>query len=192
MGRISAKAGKSKQSQKNTEIPIDKVSRKKPRGRPPKIQPSWVRGRADNYRYTFGLIWPHIWPGLSTAQTQRDVIQSLTRQEVGPYALELIQMADLILQVVRDPKFPKRQRQAQINFMADSIGGHGLVTPRRSRDICERERARIERVYQILRYEYYVECSCGYKGVSRNHACAQCEAQIPLNADSSFDNDLND
>jgi hypothetical protein len=191
MRRISAKAGKSKQSRKNAEIPIDTVSQTKPRGRPRKIQPSWVRGRADNYRYVFGLIWPHIWPALSKAQTQRDVIQSITRQEVGSYALQLIQMADLILRVVRDPKFPKRKREAQINFMADSIGGHGLVTPRRSRDICERERARIKCVHRILRYEYYIECSCGYKGVSRNHACAQCEAQIPLNADSLPDDDFN-
>ena len=90
------------------------------------------------------------------AQTQQDVIQSLSRKEVGSYALDLILIADLILQVARDPKFPKRQRQAQINFMADSIGGHGLVTPRSSRDICERERARIKRVHRVIRYEYYV------------------------------------
>jgi len=39
-----------------------------------------------------------------------------------------------------------------------------------SRDICERERARVKGVHRILHYEFYVECSCSYKGISRNHA----------------------
>lgn len=69
-----------------------------------KIQPSWVRGRADNYRYIFDLFWQHVWPDLSKAETQRDVIQSFAHPEVGSYALDLIRLADLILQVVRDPK----------------------------------------------------------------------------------------
>ncbi len=119
------------------------------------------------------------------------MIQSLGRPEVGPYALDLIRLADVILQVVRDPKFPKRSRQAQINFMADSVAGHGVVTPRSSRDICEKERARIKRVHRIISYEFYVECSCGYKGISRNHACPRCEAEIHLRSDLPFDFDLN-
>lgn len=191
MARTSAKIGKTKQASKTDEIALDKLSEKRPRGRPVKIQASWVRGRADNYRYIFGLIWKHICSPLCEAQTQRDVIQSLARPEVGPYALDLIRLADIILQVVRDSKFPKRRRQAQINFMADSIAGHGVVTPRSSRDICEKERARIKRVHRILCYEFYIECSCGYKGHSRNHACPRCEAAIHLESDSLFDFDSN-
>jgi hypothetical protein len=159
------------------------------RGRPAKIQPSWVRGRADNYRWIFDQIWKYVWPGLSKAETQKDVIQTFARPEVGSYALELITMADLILRVVRDPKFPKRKREAQINFLADSIGACGTVTPRSSRDICERERARIKHAHRILSYEFYVECSCGYKGHSRNHACPKCEATIDFKSDSLFDID---
>jgi len=82
---------------------------------------------------------------------------------------------------------PKRKREAQINFLADSIAACDRVTPRSSRDICERERAQIKRVHRIIRYEFYIECSCGYKGRSRNHACPQCEAAIPLTADSLDD-----
>ena len=119
MGRSSAKVGKDIQSQKNADFALDTISEKHPRGRPRKIQPDWVTGTAEKYRYVFGLIWPHIWPGLSTAQTQQEVIQAVSRPEVGSYALDLIRIADLILQVVRDPKFPQRQREAQINFMAD-------------------------------------------------------------------------
>lgn len=101
-----------------------------------------MRGRADNYRKTFDLFWQHVWPNLSKAQTQQDVIQSFSRPEVGSYALDLIRLADLILQVVRDPKFPKHKREAQINFLSDSIAAYGVVTPRSSRDICEKERTR--------------------------------------------------
>jgi len=178
MGRNSVKVGKNIRSQKNADFALDTTSEKQARGRPRKIEPDWVRGTADNYRYVFGLIWRHIWPGLSKAQTQQDVIQAISRPEVGSYALDLIQKADLILQIVRDPKFPKRNAEAQINFIADSIGGHGLVTPRTSRDICAKERERIKRIHRILCYEYYIECSCGYKGSSRNHGCPKCEAVI--------------
>jgi hypothetical protein len=181
MPKTSAKVDKHRRARKKDKIPIDTASEKRPRGRPIKIQASWVRGRADNYRDNiFDLIWDHVWPGLSKAETRQDVVQSFSGAEVGAYATDLVILADLILQVVRDPKFPKRKREAQINFMADSIAAHGVVTPRSSRDICDRERARIKRVRHILRYEYYVECSCGYKGQSRDHACPNCEAQIEL------------
>jgi hypothetical protein len=110
-------------------------------------------------------------------------VLSFSGEEVRAYATDLVMLADLILQVVQDPKFPKRKREAQINFLADSIAAHGMVTPRSSRDTCERERARTKRVQRILSYEYYVECSCGYKGHSRNHACPNCEAQIAFRID---------
>ncbi len=189
MAKTSAKIDKRRRARKKDNIPIDTVSEKRRRGRPVKIQRIWVRGRADNYRWILNRFWDYIWPALSKVQTQREVIQSFTRPEVGPYALDFIMMADLILQVVHDPKFPKRKRQAQINFMSDSIAAQGVVTARSSRDICDRERARIKRVHHILRYEYYVECSCGYEGQSRDHACPKCEAQIEFLADSMFDGD---
>jgi len=190
MPKTSAKADRQRRGRKKDKIPIDTASEKRPRGRPVKIQASWVRGRADNCRDNIlELIWDHVWPGLSKAKTRQDVVQSFSGAEVGSYALDLIRMADLILQVVCDPRFPKRKRQAQINFMADSIAAYGVLTPRSSRDVCERERARIKRVHHILRYEYYVECSCGYAGHSRDHACPNCEAQIEFLADSMFDSD---
>lgn len=36
--------------------------------------------------------------------------------------LEFVRMADIILQILREPDFPKRRREAQINFLADSLG----------------------------------------------------------------------
>jgi len=82
--------------------------------------------------------------------------------------------------------FPKR-RQPQINFLADSLAGLGLVTPRSSRDICEKERARLKRAHHIIRYEAYVECSCGFKGRSHNHACRKCGAKIDFRFASAFE-----
>ena len=86
-------------------------------------------------------------------------------------------MAELVLRVLRDTKFPK-MRAAQGNFLADSLAGLGWISPRRSRDICAEERAKEKRAHHIIRYEVYVECSCGYKGRSWSHACPKCGARI--------------
>lgn len=163
--------------------PLDRVLGKRRRGRPAKIKASWVRGTADNYRWILNQIWDRVSPRLLKAQTHADVVGSYEGADIGSYALEFVQLADLILQVLKEPKFPKQNRKAQINFLADSIAAHGTVTPRSSRDICERERARIKPLHHIVRYEFWIECSCGYKGRSLNHACPQCEAEIPLAAD---------
>src|SRR5258708_27454365 len=148
---------------------------------------SVITGRADNYRWILNQIWDRISPRLLKAQTREDVIGSYEGADIGGYALQFVQLADLILQVLKERKFPKQSRKAHINFLADSIGAHGLVTPRSSRDICERERARIERLHHIVRYEFWIKCSCGYQGRSLRHACPKCEAEIPLRADLSLD-----
>jgi len=187
MERTSAEVVKQKQARKTAKILLDNVSEKRRRGRTPKIPASWVRGRPDNYRWILAQIWDHVWPGLSKAGTRQDVVNSFSGTEVGGYSLEFVTLADLILRVVKDPKFPKHKQEAQINFLADSIAGYGMFTPRSSRDICERERARIKQVHCILYYEFYIECSCGYQGHSKNHACPMCEAEIRFKTDSPFD-----
>jgi hypothetical protein len=121
------------------------VLAKRGRGRPARVRPSEIRGRADNYRFIFSQVWERL----------------------------------------HDRKFPKR-RQAQINFVADSLAGLGRIAPRRSRDICADERAKAKRAHHIIRYEVYVECSCGYKGRSRNHACPKCRTRIDFGFGSIF------
>jgi hypothetical protein len=78
---------------------------------------------------------------------------------------EFVQIVSLILKVLRDPEFPKRDKKARINFLADSLAARGAVTPRTSRDICARERKRERKksTHRIIRREFYIECSCGYK-----------------------------
>jgi hypothetical protein len=121
-------------------------------------------------------MWNELAPPLLEAETEDDVIKAF--QIAVPGGTEFPPLAPLALKIVKDPRFPKRPK-ARINFLADSLAGLGLVTPRRSRDICANERAIVASTHHIVRYEFYVECSCGYKGRSENHACRKCGATIP-------------
>ena len=174
---VSAKMHKRKRGTKKPAIPLDKFSRKPGRGRPPRVRPTEIRGRADNYRFIFGQVWDRLSPRLLRATSDQEIIDSFL-EGASPYAQEFVPaLANLILRVLRDPKFPKR-REAQINFFADSLAALGYVAPRSSRDICQKERRKEKRAHHILCFEFYVECSCGFKGRSQNHACRKCGAEI--------------
>jgi hypothetical protein len=163
----------------------DAAPKKRGRGRPPKVRPSEIKGRADNYRGNLQNVWERFWPVLSEAQTKEDVVTAL--QNARPYDREFAPWASLILAVIKEWNFPKTQR-ARINFLADSLAGTGIVSPRRSRDICAAERAKEKRTHHIIRCEFYVECSCGYKGPSKDRACRKCGAGIsfPLGLTNLF------
>ena len=168
---------KDKRTTKKLTEPLDMLFEKRGRGRPPRMRPSEIHGRADNYRFIFGQIWDRLWPRLTGAQTEQDAVDAFL-ELASPYAQEFVPaLANLIIRVLSDRRFPKR-REAQIKFIADSLAGLGYVAPRSSRDICQRERARRKRAHHILRYEVYIECSCGFKGHSYNRACPKCGAQI--------------
>jgi len=155
---------------------------KRHRGRPSKIPASQVAGRAKSFRFILGQVWDGLWPLLSKANNESEVVQAF-EEGAKPYQRDFVPaFAGLILQVLREPTFPNR-RKSQINFLADSLAGVGVVSPRRSRDICAEERAKEERAHRIIRYEYYVECSCGYQGHSRDHACPDCGTKIQFRDD---------
>lgn len=167
--------------------PIDTFQTKRGRGRSARVRPSEVFGRASNYQFIFDQVWERLWPLLSQAQSEAEVLEAFQKGAI-PYDGQFLPwIGKLALQVLREPKFPKR-RSAQIDFFAESLAAVGVVTPRRSRDICAQERAK-ERLAQlahhIIRYEFYIECSCGYKGQSRDHACPDCAAKIVFEWDSS-------
>ncbi len=156
-------------------FPLDTISEKKRRGPKQRLRPSAVRGRADNWRTALATVWAKLWPALETANTEADVQAAL--EFVSPYHDDFLPQAALILTVLKDPKFPKTQK-GRINFLADSTAGLGVVSPRRSRDICAADRTAATKKGQIIRYEFYIECTCGYKGHSSGHACPDCEATI--------------
>jgi hypothetical protein len=124
------------------------------------------------------MVWNELEPPLLAAETEDDVVK--TFQITMPHWNEFPPLAALILRVVKDPQFPKRKR-ARVNFLANSLAGVGLVTPRSSRDICAKERKKrtaLKLAPSILRYEFYIECSCSYKGHSKDHGCPKCGAKI--------------
>jgi hypothetical protein len=171
---------KRRRADRKTENTLDRFSMKRSRGRPPKIQTSWVMGRAQNSRTQLAQVWPNLCDSLLKAKTEEQVISAFEDQ-AQPYSGDFVpRLAKDVLTLVCSPKFPKKSK-AQIGFLADSLAGRPSVTFRRSRDICARERAKQEAIspHKIIRKEFYIECECGYKGPARDNACRKCGAQIP-------------
>lgn len=170
---------KRKKSTQNREKPLDMGYGKRGRGRPSKIPASTVIGRADNYRYQLKQVWKRLETPLLGARTKEEV-EAAFESHGQPYSGNFMpwQVSD-ILALIHDKQFPK-DSDARVNFLADSLGGRPALTFRSSRDVCGRQRARqrTKSPYQILRHEYYVECSCGYKGPARDGACRKCGAEI--------------
>jgi len=126
-------------------------------------------------------VWPKLRDPLLAIEIGREeeVIRAFENY-AQRYAQEFVpRLASDILRVIYEQRFPKRPK-AQINFLADSLAGRPNVEPRRSRDICGEERAKegAKSPHKILRKEFYIVCSCSYKGPARNDACPKCGAQI--------------
>jgi len=155
---------------------LDSTFPKRGPGRPTDIDRQAIFGRADNYRGILKNVWERFSPHLLKAASLDDVVKAI--HEAMPYESEFTPLASLILNVIKARDFPKTQK-GQISFLADSVAALGLVSPRRSRDICAAERAKQKRAHHIVRAELYIECSCGYRGHSLDHACPECKTGIP-------------
>jgi hypothetical protein len=170
---------------------LDREQERARRGRPG-ARRSEIVGRAENYRQMFWTRrldrkrkeWvrdnPQEWAEqLLRGQSEQEVAKALN--SAPQYAQgQLRPLIPLILKVLKGPRFPKRP-QTRLDFLADSLAAYGQVSPRSSRDICEEARAkeRKKSPHHILRKEFYVECSCGYKGPARDSTCRKCGAEIP-------------
>ena len=174
--------GENRSTQK---IISDHPSRKPKRGRPAHIEPTVVVGSADVYRLWFQQYWLKLGPRFLAARSAEDVRRAID-ENAPDISVNLAPHLELILKILRDPRFPAVRSAAQIGFLADSLGGQGQVTPRRSREICVQERGRVRHV--IVRREYYIECSCGYKGPALDGACRECGTG-ELSADLMAEND---
>lgn len=161
---------KRKQTREKVAKPLDTLSRKRPRGRPG-VRASEVRGRADSYRWILNEVWGRLGPQLLQAESAEEVTRAF-EEGASPYGREFMPaLAGLVLKVIREPKFPVR-RVPQANFLADSLAGRGWISPRRSRDICEKERKK--EVHYIVRQDFYIQCTCGYKGPAMHGNCPKC------------------
>ncbi len=173
------KMPKPKKAKKTAKRALDTPAEKRGRGRPRWVDPGETKGRGDNYRGIFSIVWGALYPLLSKAQTEEEVIRSF-EEGAGSYSRQFMpKFAPLVLKVLRGRTFPKKAT-TQANFMADSLAAYGDVSARRSRDICQRERLKEDKAHHIIRYEFKIECSCGYRGFSKDHACPRCNAQIDL------------
>ena len=173
-------SAKSKKRPTRRKKGLDAIFRM-PRGRRPRVDAEKIRNRADYYRTAFARVWEIAGNSLSRAKTKDDVAEALFGLRHGGLQVEARLVMDLaphILRALGDPDFPKQPR-ARTNFLADSVAAHGLVSARRSRDICGSERSRDKR-HSILRVEFYIECSCGYEGPSQNRKCPECGAPLPV------------
>jgi len=172
---------------KGLKKPLDRFPAKPGRGRPTRMRPSEIVGRAFNYRMILGQVWDRLWPLLSEADSEEAVTKAF-QDGAQPYTQNFVPgLVRLTLTVLCERRFPKR-RQPQINFLADSLAAVGVVTPRRSRDICAEWRAKekdAQKAHRIIRYEFYIECSCSYKGRSQDHACPKCGASIEFGSSIS-------
>lgn len=181
-----------KKTAKSPKISLDVPFAKRKRGRPGVLQ-SEIVGRAENYRSMF---WgsrldkkkkmyvrdkPYEWAIALLAAKNNTEINRALDSATSYVQSQLKPLIPLVLEVLQERSFPKKQ-ETKFDFLAESLAARGEVTPRRSRDICAQHRA-IERAkspHRILRKEFYIECSCGYKGPARVNACRKCGAEIPF------------
>src|SRR5882672_6938269 len=94
--------GKSHSVQENIST---RPSKKRGRGRPPKINPSTVVGGADTYRTWLPQFWSKLGPRLLAAKSSKEISAALRELAAGVSA-SLVPYSELILKIVRDPKFP--------------------------------------------------------------------------------------
>ncbi len=166
-------------SKKGSKNLLDGTTKKRGRGRPRECQYSEIIGRAQNYRQILTDVWQSLGTPLIAAQTEEQVTEAF-QSYAKPYDQHFVpRLVKDILAVKLERKFPKRA-MPQIKFLANSLAGRPNVEFRTSRDICAKalaeEKARSP--YKILRKEFFVECSCGFKGPALNDACRKCGAEI--------------
>jgi hypothetical protein len=156
-------------------------SSKKP-GRKSRVRISEMR----NLAYDLGLIFEVNrkridWAQFVRARSEEELRVALTNAYERARE-KLLYKPDLLIDTLKDKSFPTRNQRAQEQFIVDSLAAKGKVSPRRSRDIIQRERSIRKRQGRILRREFYIECSCGYHGEAYRDCCPVCTAPIILDS----------
>lgn len=173
--RTMAKRKKEPQKPKKA---LDRYGEKSRRGRKG-INPSEVFNRAEHYYALLQNWWQVLGEAFLRADEEVELVRAFDQLDTNDREEFLPRLVPLIFKIRLEPKFPKTQ-DAQIRFFADSLAARGIVTTRRSRDICSEERAGQKAAGHIIRQEFYVECTCGYEGPALDGACRKCGAQPAL------------
>ena len=143
-----------------------------------------VTGRAFNYEWALNQVWENLEKPLLDVETSHGVIEAF-KKFAQSYAGDFVpRLSEDILLLLNDPDFPQRALP-RTRFLARSLGGRPILSFRRSRDICEEadRREKKKSPHRIIRREFYVECSCGYRGPALDRGCRKCGAQPELSLD---------
>lgn len=143
-----------------------------------------VTGRASNYEFQLKEVWDRLATPLLCAKTAAEVTVAF-RECAQPYVGEFVPgLSSDILLLLNDPDFPQRG-MPEIKFLARSLAGRPSLSFRTSRDICEKAAAqgKLKSHHRILRREFYIECSCGYRGPALDNNCRKCGAEPQLSID---------
>jgi hypothetical protein len=144
-----------------------------------------VTGHASNYELQLNEVWERLERPLLNSKTSDEVTEAF-KKFAAIYAGDFVpRLSCDILLLLNDPDFPQRALP-RTRFLARSLAGRSTLSFRRSRDICEeadREEKR-KSPHRILRREFYIECSCGYRGPALNNDCRNCGAKPQLSLDN--------
>jgi hypothetical protein len=176
MAKRSAKFSQRKKSSTTPKNSLD-ADLKRRRGRPVKVDHSLVVTRSKWLVENLERAWPGpLGPALLAAQNVADVAKAFEDAHIGQVVSP--ELFPLLLTIVRDNDFPKRPK-AQPRFLGESLAGWGVMSATTAREVCAAERKK-PAPPRILRFEFWIECSCGYSGPSRDWGCPKCPAVIPL------------
>ena len=157
------------------------------RGRRPMLPQDAVTLRASTYERELNEVWETLERPLLNSKTSHEVTEAF-KKSAGFCAADFVpRLSSDILLLLKDPDLPQRALP-RTRFLARSLGGRPNLSFRRSRDICEevdREEKR-KSPYRILRREFYIECSCGYRGPALDDGCRKCGAQPPVLLDNNW------
>jgi hypothetical protein len=163
-------------SKKGPNVPLTDSAKK--RGRKAQVRVSEICHRAYDLKQILDVNRKKFdWEQLLAAKSDEELAHIL--RETFDRAKELLlHKPGLLLSALHDRQFPKKSRQAQEQFIVDSLAALGQVSIRRSRDIVQRERSIRKKRGTILRREFYIECSCEYEGPAYRDACPKCGAEV--------------
>jgi hypothetical protein len=148
------------------------------RGRKSQVIVSEICNRAYDFKLILEGNRKRIdWKRLSAAASEQDIHDALKDASIRARE-KFLYKPQLLLSTLKDKKFPKRDTEAQEQFVADSLAAEGRISIRRSRDIVQRDRSARKKRGKILRREFYIVCSCAYAGPALNDACPECGAEV--------------
>ena len=97
-------------------------------------------GRAQNFELLLWDVWGQVGDEILRAGTPQEIKAAFEPLPYHRDRLAVDPLPRLMLEAVQERDFPKVRTESQIRFIAESLAGWGTVSPRRSREICRKQR----------------------------------------------------